>query len=173
MTAVPILADSAPAPRHLGLRTVLIIAALLEAFDGLSSVSILFGDMSEIPGPGFGGFLIKAHIATHPVLALAALLFAIIGRVRHAIIALGAVVIMTWLNYMPSVVLHGFGFDNAYSTLHGTAQIIAFPLMAACAIAYAARNQRLGIATALVSLPTLFHLFGVLAFAISVMLYGF
>ena len=162
-----------PASRHIGLRIVLIIAALFEAFDGFSNAFILFGDMSEIPGPGFGGFLIKAHIATHPVLALATLLFAIIGRVRYAIIALGAVVMMTWLNYMPSVVLHGLGFSNAYSTLQGTAQIIAFPLMAACAIAYAARDQRLGIATAMVSIPTFLNLLGVVAFAISVAIYGF
>jgi hypothetical protein len=69
-------ADAAPvpAPRHLALRVVLIVAALLEAFDALSSVPTLFGDMSEIPGPGLGGFLIKAHIATHLPLSLAALL---------------------------------------------------------------------------------------------------
>ena len=51
--------------------------------------------------------------------------------------------------------------------------MIAFPLMAACAIALAARNQRLGIATVLVSIPTLFTLFFVIAFAISVAIYGF
>ena len=95
-------ADTAPAssaPRHLGLRVVLIIAALFEAFQALPDVPILFGDMSEIPGPGFGGFLIKAYIATHAPLALAALVFAAVGNVRYAIIALGAVVMMTWLNY--------------------------------------------------------------------------
>jgi hypothetical protein len=77
-------ADPVPAPaapRRLGLRIALIIAALLESFDALSSVPTLFGDMSEIPGPGFGGFLIKAHIASHPVLALAVLVFAAVGRV--------------------------------------------------------------------------------------------
>jgi hypothetical protein len=37
---------------------VLVIAALLEGFDAASSVPTLFGDMSKIPGPGFGGFLI-------------------------------------------------------------------------------------------------------------------
>lgn len=146
--------------------------AALEAFDGLSSVSTLFGDMSEIPGPGFGGFLIKAHIATHPVLASAALLFAMIGRVRYAIIALGAVVMMTWLNYMPSVVRHGLEFGGI-GGIETPAQIIVFPLMAACAIAYAARNQRLGLATALVSIPTLFNAFGVIAFAIGVAIHGF
>lgn len=169
-------ANTAPppvAPSHLGLRLVLIIAALLEAFHGFSSVSTLFGDMSEIPGPGFGGFLIKAHIATHPVLALAALLFAVIGRARYAIIALGAIVFMTWLNYMPSVVRHGLEFGSLYAAVQTTAQVIAFPLLGACAIAYAARDQRLGIATALVSIPTLFNLLGVIAFAISVSIYGF
>ena len=73
---------------------------------------MLFGDMSEIPGPGFGGFLIKAHMAAQPVLGLAALLFAVTGRVRYAIIALAANVIMNWLNYMPSVVRHGLGYDG-------------------------------------------------------------
>ncbi len=160
-------------PRHLLLRALLIIVAVVEAFDALSSVSILFGDMSEIPGPGFGGFLIKAHIATHLPLALAALICAIIGRVRYAIIALGAVVAMTWLNYMPSVVLHGLEFSSGFAALQTTAQIVAFPLMAACAIALAARNRRLGVATALVGIPTLVNVFGIIAFAIGVSLYGF
>ena len=176
MTEPAAMADTAPAPtrqRHLGLRVVLIIVAIVEAFDALSSVSILFGDMSEIPGPGLGGFLIKAHIATHLPLALAALLFATIGRVRYAIIALGAVVAMTWLNYIPSVVLHGLEFNGGFAAMQTTAQIIAFPLMAACAIALAARDRRLGLATALVSIPTLVNVFGVIAFAVGVSLHGF
>lgn len=175
MTEPAATAETAPAPtqRHLGLRVVLIIVAIIEAFDALSSVSILFGDMSEIPGPGLGGFLIKAHIAAHLPLALAALVFAAIGRVRYAIIALGAVVAMTWLNLMPSVVLHGLEFGSGFLALQTTAQIIAFPLMAACAIALAARDRRLGLATALVSIPTLFNVLGIIAFAIGVSLYGF
>jgi hypothetical protein len=162
-----------PAPRHLGLRVVLITIAIVEAFDGLSDFPTLFGDMSEIPGPGFGGLLIKAHIATHLPLALAALVFAAIGRVRQAIIALGAVVAMTWLNYMPSVVLHGLEFNSGFAALQTAAQIITFPLMAACAIALAARDRRLGLATALVAIPTLVNVFGVIAFAIGVSLHGF
>ena len=165
-------APAASAPRHLGLRAVLIIAALLEAYDGYSNVSTLFGDMSEIPGPGFGGFLIKAHIATHVPLALAALLFAAIGNVRYAIMALGAIVFMTWLNYLPSGGRIGFGLDDLTS-LEPVARMIGFPLMAACAIALAARNRRLGIATVLVSIPTFWFWGGVIAFAISVSLYGF
>jgi hypothetical protein len=169
------LADAAPAPaapRRLGLRVVLVIAALLESFDALTSVSTLFGDMSEIPGPGVGGFLIKAHIATHPLLALAVLVFAAIGRVRYAIIALAAIVFMTWLNYMPSVVLHGLEFKGV-GAFETPVRIIAFPLMAACAIALAARNQRLRLATALASIPTFYSLIGLIVFAIGVGIYGF
>ncbi len=176
MTESTTLPPAIPAPaasRHPGLRAVLIIAALFEAFQALPSVPILFGDLSEIPGPGFGGFLIKAHIAAHAPLALTALGFAAVGNLRYAIIALGAVVMMTWLNYMPSVVRDGLGFGSYYSTLQGMAQIIAFPLMGACGIACAARNQRLGMATTLVSIPTFFLMLGVIAFAISVGLYGF
>ena len=51
------------------------VIAVIELVNGLSSASILFGDMSEIPGPGIGGAIIKLHLATHPVLALAALIF--------------------------------------------------------------------------------------------------
>lgn len=47
------------------------IAALLEGFDAFSSLPTMFGDMSTIPGPGFGGSLIKAHIAIHAPLPLA------------------------------------------------------------------------------------------------------
>jgi hypothetical protein len=36
----------------LGLCIVLIVLAAIETFDGLSSVSILFGDMSESPDQG-------------------------------------------------------------------------------------------------------------------------
>ena len=42
------------------------------------------GDMSEIPGPGLGGAIIKAYVASHPLLALAALALATAGRLRYA-----------------------------------------------------------------------------------------
>jgi hypothetical protein len=176
MTSATTLNDAAPAPartpRLLGLYLLLILIAAIEAFDGLSHVPILFGDMSQIPGPGVGGAIIKAYIASHPVLALAALAFATIGRLRYAIMALGALVLMTWLNFMPSVVLHGLDF-NGVSAFETPVRIIAFPLMAACAIALAARGQRLGLATLLVSIPTLYGVFAVIAFGIGVILYGF
>ena len=176
MNSVTTLTAAATEPprthRLLGIYVLLIIIAVVETFDGLSDAPILFSDMSEIPGPGLGGAIIKAYIASHPVLALTALALAATGHVRYAIMALGALVMMTWLNYMPSVVLHGFDFGGI-AGFETVAQIIAFPLMAACAIALAARNRQLGVAAALVSIPTLFGLFGILAFAIGIALHGF
>ena len=160
------------APRLLGLYLLLILVATIEAFDGLSHVPALFGDMSEIPGPGVGGAIIKAYIAVHPLLALAALALATIGRLRYAIMALGALVLMNWLNFMPSVVRHGLDF-NGLAAFETPMQIIAFPLMGACAIALAARGQRLGLAALLISIPTLYGVLAVVAFGISVFLHGF
>ncbi len=174
-SATPMTADSiapAAAPRLIGLRIVLIILAVIEAYFGFSDVPTLFGDMSHI-GAGIGGGLIKAHLAAHPVLAVAALVFAATGRVRHAIIALGTIIIMTWLSDMPSVVSHGLAFKSTFSTIETTAKIIAFPLVAACAIAYAAHNEHLGRATLLVAVPTLFNLVLLVGFIVSVVKYGF
>ena len=140
---MPDAASPVRAPRLLGLYLLLIIVAAIEAFDGLSHVPMLFGDMSEIPGPGIGGAIIKAYIASHPVLALAALALATVGRLRYAIMALGAVVLMTWLNFMPSVVRHGLDFGGV-AAFQTPVQIIAFPLMGACAIALAARKPAAG-----------------------------
>lgn len=174
MTSATTLNDDAPAraPRLLGLYLLLIIVAAIEAFDGLSHVPMLFGDMSRIPGPGLGGAIIKVYVASHPLLALAALALATIGRLRYAIMTLGALVLVNWLNYMPSVVLHGLDFDGA-SAFQTPLQIIAFPLMGASAIALAARGEWLGPATMLVSIPTLFNVAALIAFGISVFLYGF
>ena len=176
MTSATTVNDEAPAPvrapRLLGLYLLLILIAAIEAFDGLSHVPTLFGDMSEIPGPGVGGAIIKAYIASHPVLALVALALATVGRLRHAIMTLGALVLMTWLNDMPSVVRHGLDFRGV-SAFETPVRIIAFPLMAACGIALAARSQRLGLATMLVSISTLYGVFAVIAFGIGVILYGF
>jgi hypothetical protein len=176
MISATIVSDTpqapARAPRLLGLYLLLIIIAAIEAFDGLSHVPTLFGDMAEIPGPGIGDAIINTYIAGHPLLALAALGLATAGRLRYAITALGALVLMSWLNDVPSVMRHGLEFGGV-SAFETPVRIIAFPLMGACAIALAVRGRRLGLATMLVCIPTLYGVFALIAFAISVMIYGF
>jgi hypothetical protein len=176
MTSATIVNNAPQAPAHaprlLGLYLLLIIMAAIEAFDGLSHLPALFGDMLEIPGSGIGGAIIKAPIVGHPLLALAALGLASVGRLRNAIMMLGTLVLMSWLNDMPSVVRHGLDLKGL-SAFETPMQIIAFPLMGACAIAFAARRQRLGLAAVLVSIPTLYGIFALIAFGIGVMVKGF
>lgn len=151
----------------------LLAIALFETADGLSNVGTLFGDMSEIPGPGFGGFLIKTYLATHPVFAIAALIFAAIGRVRLAVMALVGVLIGRWLWLMPSVANSGLEMTNFNSALNSLVLIIAPPLLAACSLSLAIRNERLGLASLLVCLPSLYSVLSVVAFIVAVSIYGF
>jgi hypothetical protein len=74
---------------------------------------------------------------------------------------------------MPSVVAHGLEFKGALSAVETVSKVIAFPLMAACAIAYAAHDEHLGRATLLVAVPTLFIVVLLVGFAVGVMIYGF
>ena len=69
--------------------------ALFELCDGLSGATALLGDVEN---PRSAGAIIRGASGHRPVLALSALMFAAIGYVRHAILALGAVVVMTWLD---------------------------------------------------------------------------
>ena len=118
------------------------------------------------------GAIIKLNIVAEPVLALAALIFALIGHIRLAIPALGAIVLLAWLKFM-ALLPHGFEFGILVATLHTAAQAIVFPLFGVCAIALAARGSRLGIATMLVAIPTVVYLFNALAFLVAVQIYGF
>jgi hypothetical protein len=155
------------APRRIALRLALAAIALIELVDATSIWIMLHGDLSGL------GTIVKLNLIVHPVLALSALVFALIGYVRHAIPALGAIVLMTWLKDMPSVVAHGYDFNTFFALPQTSIEVIAFPLVGACAIALAARDQRLGIATLLVAIPTLYKLFNGMAFLIGVMIYGF
>ena len=155
-------------------KLVLASAAAIELVGGLNDLPILFGDMSEIPGPGPSGWLIKAHIALGPVFALAALVFAARGRMRPALVAMAAVVLMTWLNYLPSVAVHGLEFagDGAGGLLT-LFQVVLAPMLAVAVSALALRGTRLGLATALAVLPTVFAVVFFMLFAVGVAIYGF
>ena len=81
---------------------------------------------------------------------------------RHGLVVIGCV----------GFVFDRLDFDGA-SAFQTPLQVIAFPLMGASAIVLAARGQRLGLATMLVSIPTLFNVAAVIAFGVGVFLYDF
>ena len=165
-TAVPASAETTlpPAlPRRIRLRLALAGLALPELFDATIG-AWLVGDLSGLSA------IVKLNLTLHPVLALSALVLAAIGHVRHAILALGAGVMLAWLTLIPAVGGHGYVFSGL---LPDSAQTVAFPLFGACAIVLAARGERLGLATLLVGIPILSNLFNELMFLIGVTIYGF
>jgi len=163
-TAVPALAETTlPLPRRIGLRLALAGLALPELFDAAMG-AWLVGDLSGLSA------VVRLNQTLHPVLALSALVFAALGYLRPAILALGAGVILAWLTLIPAVGGHGYVFS---ALLPDSAQTIAFPLIGISAIALAARGERLGLATLLVGVPILSNLFNELMFLIGVAIYGF
>jgi hypothetical protein len=163
--------------KKFGPRNILIAVAVLELLAVLwdflfGRMSILFRDRWEPVEPGIADVLAKAYVACHPFLALAALALAATGRVRHAIVALGAVEMMRWLNYMPSVMQNGLRLDDGFDIQWTAAQIFVFPLIAACGIALAVRDERPGLATALISIPTLYNLTGFTVYTLWVLING-
>jgi hypothetical protein len=155
-------------------RLLLAIAAALELTGSLKDVPILLGDMSEIPGPGLGGFVIKAKIALSPLFAAAALFFAAGGRIRHALVAMAGVVLLNWLSYLPSVAIHGLEFQgDGAGGLVTLFEIVLAPAIALLVIALAWRGERLTLATLLAVLHTAMSVLFVVLFAIGVAIYGF
>lgn len=161
--------------RQLCLRTVLIIVALIELFAALWDLPDLFRGVhnlfGEASGSGFAEAITTAHLICHPLLAMAAVAFAATGRVRHAIIALGIVAITLWLNHLPW--LGRLDLSKTRDVQWAAKNIIAFPLMAAFAIALAARDRWPAVATALVSIPTISNLASLTTYAIGLIVNGF
>jgi hypothetical protein len=88
--------------------------------------------------------------------------------------ALAVVVLLDWLSYVPSATkfwseFPGSGFGGLVSVL----TLVIFPLLGAAAIILAQRGHKLGLATFLVILPTPLHILAVVAFGVSVAIYGF
>lgn len=118
--------------------------------------------------------LVRAKLVLAVPLAAAALVFAARGQLRIAIALLAALVIMRWALDVPtSWMVHGFELSGGLPGFVVFAQQFLYPLIGLGALALAWRNQRLGLATLLVSLSLLAGAAMIAGFAIGVAIYGF
>ena len=166
--------ETTPAPmstwKRFCLSAAMVPLALYEIWDSYMFFTNL--GMSET-GSGFSGVLTKTSVLTHPFFALAALLCALTGRVRWAVIALAGVVLGRWLWF-----LQGPNGSSASKDLYVLLQptimlLVVPPLLAVCALMLAKRNEHLGLATLLVAVPIVYLNFEMALFAIAVTIYGF
>jgi hypothetical protein len=166
---------SAGAPsRHPRIRVALIVIAAIESIGAMRDIPALFYDFNPTtPLEKFAQTLGSVdHVLALP-LALAALYFAFARRLRLAIAAIAVRMLVTWLCDLPSIAIHGIEWSLTFGGIEVAGYQIGAPLIALAALYLARRNERLGLATLLVALPTIFFWLGVLAFAISVMIHGF
>jgi hypothetical protein len=166
---------TADAPtRDRRIRIVLIVIAAIESIGALRDIPAIFYDFNPTtPLVKFAQTLGSVSLALAVPLALAALYFACARRLRLAIAAIAIRILVTWLCDLPSIAIHGLEWSLTFGGLEVAGYQIGAPLIALAALYLARRNERLGLATLLVALPTIFFWLGVLAFAVSVMIYGF
>jgi len=115
-----------------------------------------------------------AELALAPVIAGAALIYAALGNVRRAILALAALEITTWLlEDVWSIPIHGLELSGNFGGMLALFQHFVFPAAALASATLAFKNRRLALAGLLVSVPTIVNWAGVVAFTVAVMVYGF
>jgi hypothetical protein len=150
------------------------VIAAIESIGALWDIPGIFEDFNQTtPLLKFAQTLGSVdHVLAVP-LALAALYFAVAGRLRLAIAAIALRILVTWLCDLPSIAIHGIEWSPTLGGIEVAGYQIGAPLIALAALYLAQRNERLGLATFLVALPTIVFWLGVLAFAISVMIHGF
>ena len=84
------------------------------------------------------------------------------------------IILMTWLNYLPSVALHGLELQGSPAVvLLLVFQIIVAPVLALAIAGLVLTGKQLTLATLLAVLPTLVGIASVIAFGIGVAIYGF
>ena len=157
------------------LRIAVIILAIIKTLSSLSGLAGGVAAFSEYAGNGFAQWLLFAGVVIFPILAIVALICAFKGDLRHAIIALAAIVIVVFLtDSFPSLFIHGLELGgSATVTLFYLAQVVVFPLLAVVASVLARRNEKLVLATIFVSLSPVTNFLALIAFAIGVAIYGF
>jgi hypothetical protein len=150
-------ADQAPRAPHLALRILLVLLSALLTCGALDAhFPRAFINYDFVKALSLFAMPVTAmKIPLMPLLTGVALLLAITGRVRSAIVALGAVMLVAWAIELPSVKIRGNPYAEGSTGLVLLAQVFLHPLIALAAIWLALRDRLLGLAFTFVALPTL------------------
>ena len=164
--------DSAPPYRWL--RVLLVLIGALEFLDALPGVQNIFTDYHHDTALlRFAQGLTSVRLALSPLLAGAALVFAALGNIRSATLALAALILTTWLmDSLPAIAIHGLRLKADFGALEEFVLYFFAPSTAVAAAILALRD-RLALAAALVSLPFLFKWVTGVIFIVALMIYGF
>lgn len=151
------------------LRFAIGVIALIELVFSSPALPLLL-EPGALTAQGVTGWMILANILVTPVLALLALLFAILGRLRNAVIAIGILVLTGWVNTAVAATSFGLNFDEATALDNATTifQTFIAPILATIAIVLAGLRHHIALSVILVSLPTVVNMLVIAALAIGV-----
>lgn len=155
-------------------RYLLGLAAAIELMGGLNDWPALTGDLTRLTGHTLSGGLVVLKIAAFPLLALTALVFVVINRVQPALLAFAAMIMLTWLGYLPSLASKGLDVQgDLVVNAQFLFQYVLLPLIALAIAFLALARDRYKLATLLAVLPTAANLVALIAFAVGLGIYGF
>ena len=159
--------------RHPWLRIALAIIAAYELADALFAFPVIFADYQpETALLRFAQTLSSIKLALAPLVTAAALAFAAMGRLRHAIIAMATLALLTWgLENVWAIPIDGLELDFTLGGLAVVLKIFVFPAAAIAAIVLALKDRRLAWACALVALPTVVKWIGEALFRLAMWYY--
>jgi len=162
-------------PTHRWLRTGLVLVAALEFLDALTGVQNIFTDYHHPTTVlRFAQTLTSIDLALSPLIAGAALFFAARGNVRRAILSLAVLVLIKWaLDDVWSIPIHGLELSLDYGGAIIFLHHFVFPAAALAGATLVIKERQLPLAGLLVSIPTIVNWAGVVAFTVSIMMYGF
>jgi len=168
------LAGNDAAPSHRWLRLFLVLVAALEFLDALSGVQNIFTDYHHETTMLRFAQALSINLAGAIARGGPALIFAALGNIRYAILALAAMTLATWvLDSLPSIALRGVTLGLDIGTLAELFLYVIAPVAAVAASLLALKDKRLALATLLAGLPALAKWLGFVAFFIAIMIYGF
>jgi hypothetical protein len=148
---------------------LIVLAALMQIYDGLSSVLLPFlGHASR--GIGLTGWMVATG-TLQLVVAIAALVHATRHHLRGATLGVALSILLGWLTTVPPAVQHGLDFRADAVITSG--YFVLSPVIAFTAGALAWRGSYPVLAALIVTAPTFVGLLFVIVFTISVALYGF
>ena len=175
MTNSATTTTKAAQPTHRWLRASLLLVAALEFLDALTGVQNIFTDYHHPTAfLRFAQTLTSIELALAPLIAGAALVFAGMGNLQRAILALAALELTRWvLDDLWSIPIHGLELSLDYGGMIIFLHHFVFPAAALAAIALVHKERQLSLAGLLVSIPTIVNWAGVIAFTVSIMMYGF
>jgi hypothetical protein len=156
---------------HGKLRVLLAVIAAIETTVGVATLSRRFSHRPDLSNT-FGEWIADVTTWLAPVLAFSTFVLALGNRLPRAIITLAAMAMAVAIGFLSQVATRGLDRSSNFATIYEILQMTLFPPLAVAAILLAQRDQWLGVAGVLASMPTVLIIIMTIALALAIRIHG-